>query len=70
MQGFGFSLRTVKQLLDLREQERKACHEVRDLLEAKLANVRSKIRELEQLQQQLIVDLRKCDRELEARKKQ
>ena len=70
MQGLGFSLREVKQLLDLREYDQTACPEVRDLLEAKLASVRSKIRELEQLQQQLMLDLRKCDRELKARKKQ
>ena len=41
MQGLGFSLREIRQLLDLREHHREACHEVRDLLKTKLVNVRS-----------------------------
>ncbi|HEX4785763.1 MAG TPA: heavy metal-responsive transcriptional regulator [Candidatus Sulfotelmatobacter sp.] len=67
MQGLGFSLREISQLLDLREHHREACHEVRDLLQMKLEKVKSKIRELEQLERELAVDLRKCKRELQGR---
>ncbi len=68
MQGLGFSLREVQQLLDLREERREACAEVRNLLTAKLKQVRSKIRELEQLERGLELDLEKCHRELRRRK--
>ena len=70
MQGLGFSLREIKQLLELRDHHKEACHEVKDLIKAKLANVRSKIRELKKLECGLVLDLRKCNRELAARKKQ
>src|ERR1700738_1226254 len=49
MQGLGFSLREIKQLLQLREHHLDACVEVKDLLRTKLEKVRSKIWELEQL---------------------
>jgi DNA-binding transcriptional MerR regulator len=69
MQDLGFSLREVRQLLDLRERRLDACHEVRDLLKMKLATVRSKIRELEQLDRELAADLRKCNQQLKHRQK-
>src|SRR5262249_6187380 len=56
MQGLGFRLREVSQLLELRDRRRQACHEVRDLLKAKLAEVRSKIRDLEELEHELEFD--------------
>jgi len=68
MQSLGFSLREIGQLLDLREHDRETCQEVRDLLEAKLTKVRSKIQELECLERELAIDLRKCNRELNDRK--
>ena len=64
MQSLGFSLREVRQLLDLREQPLNACHEVSDLLKTKLQNVRGKIRELGDLERELALDLRKCNLEL------
>lgn len=67
MQGLGFSLREIRQLLDLRERRLDACDEVRDLVKMKLEKVRSKIRELEQLERELASDLRKCNRELKHR---
>ena len=67
MQGLGFSLREIGQLLDLRERRLDACHEVRDLLKAKLGTIRSKIRELENLERELARDLRKCNQELSHR---
>lgn len=69
MQGLGFSLREIGQLLELREHHQEACHEVRDLLATKLKKVRSKIGELKKLERELALDLRKCSRELEAAKK-
>src|SRR6266849_5152601 len=68
MQGLGFSLREIRQLLDLREHHLDACLEVRDLLTTKLKNVRSKVLELEQLERELAQDLQKCNRELKHRK--
>jgi DNA-binding transcriptional MerR regulator len=67
MQGLGFSLHEVKQLLDLRERRLDACHKVQELLRTKLENVRSKIRELERLERELVLDLQKCNRELKRR---
>src|SRR5260370_26268602 len=43
MQGLGFSLQEVRQLLDLREHSQESCPEVRDLLHNKLEKVRTKI---------------------------
>ena len=64
MQGLGFSLSEIRQLLDLRDHHLDACLEVRDLLKTKLEKVHSKIRELEQLERELALDLHKCNREL------
>ncbi len=69
MQGLGFSLREIRQLLELREHRLDACLEVRDLLKTKIERVRSKIRELEQLEGELALDLHKCNRELKHRQK-
>ncbi len=69
MQGLGFSLLEIRQLLDLREHRLDACHEVRDLLKMKLEKARSKIRELERLERELALDLRKCNRELKHRER-
>jgi MerR family mercuric resistance operon transcriptional regulator len=69
MQGLGFSLREIRQLLDLRERRLDACHEVRDLMKTKLGTIRSKIRELETLERELADDLKKCNLELRHRAK-
>jgi DNA-binding transcriptional MerR regulator len=60
MQGLGFSLREVGELIELRAHKVEACESVRALLGAKLKDVRAKLRELRQLE----ADLRKCNREL------
>jgi DNA-binding transcriptional MerR regulator len=70
MQGLGLSLREVRQLLDLRGHPLNACHEVRDLLDTKLKEVRGKISELRTLEQELALDFRKCNLELKRRGKQ
>ena len=69
MQGLGFSLREIRQLLELRERPEDACHEVRDFLKTKLNTVRRKIQQLEMLERELAMDLRKCSRELKHRRK-
>ena len=69
MQGLGFSLREVGELLSLREHQVDACQSVKSLLETKLADVRSKLYELQQLESQLEEDLSKCNRELNHRRR-
>src|SRR5215469_16441833 len=68
MQGLGFSLREVGELNQLRERKVEACESVRQLLTAKLADVRTKMRELRQLEKELESDFRKCRRELNHRR--
>lgn len=68
MQGLGFTLREIKQLLDLRSHGVEACSAVRDLLITKLTEVREKLRQLQSLEGELERDLRKCKRELSRRK--
>ncbi len=69
MQGVGFSLQEIKRLLDLRERPRNACREVSDLLKTKLVKVRGTIRQLQELERELAVDLKECNRELTYSKK-
>src|SRR5215467_15901260 len=64
MQGLGFSLQEIKQLLDLRDRDGHACGEVKNLLSSKLGEIRSKIHDLQNLERELVLDLQKCDREL------
>jgi DNA-binding transcriptional MerR regulator len=70
MQGLGFSLREVGELIQLRERKVDACESVQRLLGEKLANIRAKKRELQRLESELLADLRKCDRELKRRMQQ
>jgi len=69
MQGLGFSLKEVGELLQLRERKVEACESVKNLLETKLADVRSKLTDLRQLEAELGADLRKCGRELNHRRR-
>lgn len=69
MQGLGFSLREVGELLKLRERKVDACESVKKLLEAKLADVRSKLADLRQLESELDADLRMCNSELNHRRR-
>jgi DNA-binding transcriptional MerR regulator len=65
-QQLGFSLPEIRELLVLQRDADKACSHVRDLLRAKVATVREKIRELGILEEQLTKNLRKCERHLKA----
>jgi MerR family mercuric resistance operon transcriptional regulator len=68
MHGLGFSLQEVRELTDLRTHKVEACKSVRDLLKRKLVDVRRKLSELEHLESELVIDLKKCNKELKRRK--
>lgn len=68
MKSLGFSLREIKQLLDLRVHRVESCSSVRELLKTKLGAVRSKMQVLQKLESELAADLRRCGRELEHRR--
>jgi len=53
MQGLGFSLREIRQILDLRESQLDPCKEVSELVKTKLQEVRAKIRDLTSLEHEL-----------------
>jgi MerR family transcriptional regulator, copper efflux regulator len=67
--GLGFSLREIRELVELRTRKVDACETVRELLKHKLIVIRAKRRELEELETQLMTDLRKCNKELLHRKR-
>lgn len=69
MQGLGLSLKEVGDLLTLRERKVDACESVKELLETKLSYVRLKLSDLRRLEEDLVADLRKCNRELKHRQK-
>ncbi len=69
MQGLGFSLREVGELIQLRERKVDACESVKELLRAKLIDVRGKLQELQRLESELEMDLRKCNHELSHRRR-
>jgi MerR family transcriptional regulator, Zn(II)-responsive regulator of zntA len=63
-QRLGFSLEEIKELMAIRADKAHACAAVRRFLKTKLDGVRAKIRELQQLETELKVDLGKCNRAL------
>jgi DNA-binding transcriptional MerR regulator len=69
MQALGFSLREIRELVDLRGRKTEACETVRQLLQEKLSATRAKARQLKQLETELLADLRKCNEELSHRRK-
>lgn len=62
--ALGFSLGEIRDLLVIQDEHAEACVEVRDLLRTKLAIVRGKMTELQELEGQLSSALRKCNRAL------
>ena len=64
VQRLGFSLDEIKQLMGIRADKAHACAAVRHFLNGKLQDVRTKIRELQQLESELGADLGKCNRAL------
>lgn len=67
--GLGFSLREIRELVELRTRKVDVCETVRELLKHKLILIRAKRRELEELEAQLRTDLKKCNKELLHRKR-
>ena len=64
MQGLGFSLQEIKELMGVRADRAHACSAVRQFLKTKLADVAVRIRDLQQLETELEADLQKCNRAL------
>ncbi len=64
-QQLGFSLAEIRELVIL-QREQEPCVHVRELLEAKLKSVRSKIQELRALEEQLAKRLKQCNRKSRA----
>jgi DNA-binding transcriptional MerR regulator len=69
MRGLGFSLREIRELIALRTHKIDACESVRELLKRKLAGVRAKLHELQELESELINDWKKCNKELKHRQR-
>ena len=65
-QRLGFSLPEIRELLLLQRDQPETCSHVRDLLRAKVAAIRAKIRELEAFEAELAKSLRRCERQLKA----
>jgi MerR family copper efflux transcriptional regulator len=64
VQGLGFKLSEIRGLLNLRGSRMQPCAPVRRRLQAKLADVRHKLENLQKLRRELQLALRSCDKEL------
>lgn len=65
-QDLGFSLAEIKELLLFRNENGRACPEVRNLIRHKLQDIREKIAALTELESELSRAMRSCDRVLKA----
>jgi DNA-binding transcriptional MerR regulator len=63
-QGLGFKLREIRSLLELRRDRMRACGSVRRQLKEKLEDVKQKVAELQELERELSLALRSCNRQL------
>jgi MerR family mercuric resistance operon transcriptional regulator len=68
--ALGFSLGEIRELLAIQDGHADACVEVRDLVEHKLAVVRDKLADLEELETHLRSALRKCNQALKRQQPQ
>ena len=64
VKGLGFKLSEIRSLVTLRGSRMQPCAPVRRRLQAKLADVREKLTNLQKLQHELRLALRSCDKEL------
>ena len=64
VQGLGFTLKEVCELLGLRQNRLQPCAPVRKRLETKLADVQRKLSDLQKLEHELRLALRKCKNEM------
>lgn len=67
VQNLGFTLREVRDLLELRRNRLQPCAPVRRRLEEKLADVQRKLADLQKLEHELRSALRSCSKELRKR---
>jgi DNA-binding transcriptional MerR regulator len=67
VQGLGFTLEEIRDLLGMRRSKQRACATVRRRLQKKLTSVRVKLADLQGLERELRSALRTCDRELRKR---
>lgn len=58
--GLGFDIADIRSLLDLSEHPERDCGEVDQIATSHLMSVESKLRQLEQLQRELVRMLRQC----------
>ena len=65
VQGLGFKLSEIRGLLRLRGNRLQPCAPVRRRLQQKLADVQTKLRDLQKLEHELRLTLRSCNRELQ-----
>src|SRR5229473_3275205 len=64
VQGLGFTLNEVRELLELRRSRLQPCAPVRRRLKEKLVDVQRKLTDLQKLEHELRLALRSCNREL------
>ncbi len=67
VQGLGFTLKEVRELLELRQRRLQPCAPVRRRLEQKLQHVHRKLEDLQRLEHDLRAALRACDKKLRKR---
>lgn len=66
-QGLGFTLNEIRELLALRHSRLQPCAPVRRQLEQKLVQVRRKLADMEKLEHELRLALRKCSEQMRRR---
>jgi MerR family copper efflux transcriptional regulator len=67
VQDLGFTLREIRDLLELRRTRLQPCAPVRRRLEEKLADVQRKLSDLQKLEHELRMALRSCNKEMRKR---
>jgi DNA-binding transcriptional MerR regulator len=67
VQGLGFTLNEVRELLELRRSRLQPCSPVRRRLEQKVGDVRQKLADLQKLERELRTALRSCMKEMRKR---
>jgi MerR family transcriptional regulator, copper efflux regulator len=67
VQGLGFTLNEVRELLELRRSRLQPCTPVRRRLEQKVGEVRRKLTDLQRLERELRTALRSCKKKMRQR---
>jgi MerR family transcriptional regulator, copper efflux regulator len=67
VQGLGFTLNEVRELLELRRSHLQPCAPVRRRMEQKVGDVRRKLVDLQKLERELRTALRSCNKEMSKR---